>query len=69
MTATAIFQDENLNTSQAAQFLGVKPETLEVWRCTKRYNLPYAKVGRLVRYKKSALMQWLDSRTQGGVRE
>lgn len=63
---TTIAPDENLNTQQAAQFLGVKEGTLETWRCTKRYDLPFVKVGRLVRYKKSALIRWLDSRTQGG---
>jgi len=30
---------ELLNGSQAADFLGVSPGTLTVWRCTKRYDL------------------------------
>jgi hypothetical protein len=40
----------------AANFLGVQPTTLQVWRSTKRYPLPFIKVGRLVRYRHSALV-------------
>lgn len=54
---------------QAAAFLDVKPTTLQVWRCTKRYPLPFVKVGRLVRYRQSDLDAFLRSRTQGGVAE
>lgn len=49
----------------AARYIGVKPGTLQVWRSTKRYDLPYIKVGRLVRYRQSALDAFLTSRTQG----
>lgn len=54
-----------LTQEQAAEILGVTPGTLSVWRCTKRYNIPYIKVGRLVRYRKSALDSFLDRRTHG----
>ena len=50
----------------AASFLDISPGTLSVWRCTKRYALPYIKVGRLVRYKKSDLDAFLSSRTVQG---
>ncbi|MGZ8184691.1 MAG: helix-turn-helix domain-containing protein [Methylobacter sp.] len=52
-----------LNTEQAAEYLGVTPKTLEVWRCTKRYDIPFIKVGRLVKYRKSWLDAFLESRT------
>jgi predicted DNA-binding transcriptional regulator AlpA len=52
---------------ESAQFLGVKPTTLQIWRCTKRYSLPYIKVGRLVRYRQSDLDAFLTSRTQGAI--
>ena len=55
------------NEVESAQFLGVKPTTLQIWRCTKRYPLPYIKVGRLVRYRQSALDAFLTSRTQGVI--
>lgn len=59
--------DELLNEVQTAERLGVKPSTLQVWRCTKRYPLPYIKVGRLVRYRQSDLDAFLAIRTQGGA--
>lgn len=48
---------------QAADALGVKPNTLAVWRSTGRYNLPFFKVGRLVKYRVSDLAEFLASRT------
>ena len=32
-------------------FLGVAVTTLSIWRTTGRYNLPYYKAGRAVRYR------------------
>lgn len=54
---------ELLNSDQAAAYIGVSPGTLEVWRCTKRYHIPFIKVGRLVRYRKSELDSFLEQRT------
>jgi excisionase family DNA binding protein len=56
-------ESEYFNSVQAAEFLGVSPGTLEAWRCSKRYPIPYLKCGRLVRYKKADLVGWLNSRT------
>ena len=61
-----INDDPLLDTIQAAQVIHTEPSTMEVWRCTKRYDLPFIKVGRLVRYRRSDLLKWLASRTQGG---
>ena len=57
-----------LTRQQAAAYLGVKPQTLSVWACTKRYGLPFIKVGRLVRYRVSDLDldAFLARRTIGG---
>lgn len=52
-----------LTDKQAAAAVGVKPSTLAVWRCTGRYNLPFLKVGRLVRYRVSDLADFLSKRT------
>ena len=52
-----------LTTEQAAEILGIEPATLAVWRCTKRYVLPYIKVGRLARYKAEDVEQFITSRT------
>lgn len=56
-----------LDTERAAALIGVLPETLEVWRCTRRYDLPFIKVGRAVRYRPSDIQKWLESRTVGIV--
>lgn len=65
MTATD-FPPKLLTEAQAAEILGIKPQTLTVWRCTRRHELPHIKVGRAVRYRLSDLMTWLDERTTGG---
>lgn len=52
-----------VDDKQAAAALGIKASTLSVWRSTGRYNLPYMKVGRLVRYRLSDLAEFLARRT------
>jgi len=44
----------------------IPPETLEVWRCTKRYDLPYVKIGRLVRYREEDVAAFIERRLRGG---
>ena len=51
-----------LDNAQAAEFLGVSPTTLTTWRCTQRYDLPYVKVGGLVRYQEADLLAFIESR-------
>ena len=57
------------SNEEAAAHIGVNPRTLEVWRCTKRHQIPFIKVGRLVRYRREDLDRWLASRTVGAVEE
>lgn len=52
-------------TQKAANYLGVTKHTLAVWRSTKRYGIPFIKVGRLVKYRKSVLDAFLENRTRG----
>ena len=52
------------NTKETSQYLGVTRETLAVWRTTRRYELPYIKVGRLVKYRQADLNKWLEQRTK-----
>ena len=54
---------ELLSRKEAATFLGVTAETLAVWACLNRYNLPFVKVGRLAKYRKADGESWLESRT------
>jgi excisionase family DNA binding protein len=57
-------EDPLLQPIEASEYLGVTIRTLSVWRCTGRYNLPFVKVGRLVRYRKSDLDIWLENRAR-----
>lgn len=52
-----------IDTATAANYVGATKQTLEVWRCTKRYAIPYIKVGRRVYYRRRDLDTWLESRT------
>lgn len=54
---------ELLTREQAAEYLGITPRTLAVWACVKRYNLPYVKVGRLVKYRRTDLDEFINRRT------
>lgn len=49
-----------LTRKEAAEYLGVKEGTLAIWLCTKRYNLPYYKIGRNVRYKIKDLENFVE---------
>lgn len=54
---------ELMTPQEAAAYLGVEVSTLAMWRSTKRYPLPYVKVGRLVQYRKTHLDAFLAART------
>lgn len=64
---TSIFKTNLMTPEQVAEYLGISVETLNVWRCTKRYNLPYVKAGRLVRYRVEDVEAFIASRMQGGA--
>ena len=53
-----------LDSQQAADFLGIKVGTLAVWQCTKRYNLPSVKVGRLRKYRLSDLQAFIQNNAE-----
>ena len=48
---------------ETAAYLGVRPATLAVWRCTGRYNLPFYKAGRKVYYQQSDLDAFIERMT------
>ena len=56
---------DKLTRDEAAEYLSIKPQTLAAWATTKRYDLPYVKVGRCVRYLRSDLDRFIESRTVG----
>jgi hypothetical protein len=62
-------EEELLDTNQAGAFLKRPPTVLAVWRCNRRYPLPYVRIGRRVYYTKSALLKFLNDRVDPGVGE
>jgi len=57
-----------MSRKQAAEYLGVKEQTLACWATTKRYALPYVKIGRLVKYKREDLERFiLENRFSDGA--
>lgn len=53
-------QDNLLTPLQLAEILGVSPGTLAVWRSNGTCQIPYIKVGRCVRYKRSVIERFLE---------
>jgi len=51
-----------LSAEEAAQILGATVGTLAAWRCTRKYDLPFIKIGTLVRYRMSDLRDWIARR-------
>lgn len=62
-TETGLPFPDTMSPDAAAAYLGIKATTLAMWRSTKRYPLPYIKVGRLVQYRKTHLDAFLTNRT------
>mgnify|MGYP000589493510 CR=1 FL=1 len=60
-----LFKSPLMTPEEVATYLGLEVETLNVWRCTKRYNLPYSKIGRLVRYRAEDVEAFVTSRIEG----
>lgn len=59
-----------LNTEQVAALLGIKPHTLAVARCDDGdgFKIPYFKIGRSVRYRKTEVEAYLLERQRGESR-
>lgn len=61
----AAFKQQLLNETAAAVVLQVERSTLQNWRCTGRYDLPFVKIGRLVRYRIVDLAEWIIKHRSG----
>jgi excisionase family DNA binding protein len=51
-----------LTPQEVADVLGVKVQTLSVWRSHGRYDLPYIKSGSLVRYREADVLAFIENR-------
>jgi len=58
-----------MTPQQAATYLGVTTQTLGVWRCTRRYPLPFVKVGSKVFYRRADLDEFIQHRTENRGRD
>jgi len=54
---------ELMTRQEVAQLLEIKTQTLAKWASTKRYDLPYIKVGKAVRYRRSDVDYYLACNT------
>jgi hypothetical protein len=73
MTISIKAETKLLSRTAAANYLGIATHTLAVWQCTARYNLPCVKIGRLAKYRKEDLDNFIQRRTtgvdqEGGIR-
>lgn len=54
----------HLSEGEVAALLGINQRTLQTWRLQRR-ELPYVRIGKLVRYERSAIAAYLNRRTVG----
>ena len=49
-----------INTADAAQMIGIRPETLRQWRMIGQ-GPSFLKLGKLVKYRRSTVLLWIDN--------
>lgn len=59
---TKAFQKEWLNPKEVFMNYGLSVSTLAKWRMVNK-NLPFAKIGKSVRYRKSDIEAFMESQT------
>ncbi|WP_454756887.1 helix-turn-helix transcriptional regulator [Cupriavidus campinensis] len=52
-----------LTNTQTAELLGLRSNTLEIWRTQGRGPV-FRKIGRAVRYAEADVLAWLDAQTR-----
>lgn len=60
--------DRLIDTTEAAKILYAKPQTLHVWRHQGK-GPTYLKIGRLVRYRMSDLVAFMEKNTRHSTSE
>lgn len=56
-----------LTTAEVADITGNTISTLTTWRCTRKVNIPYIKIGKTVRYRLSDVLNYLNDMTAPNV--
>ena len=60
MNKSVEIEDGYISIDEAASYLGIKPVTLRTWKKSNE-NLPAHKVGKLWKFKRSELDDWIAS--------
>jgi excisionase family DNA binding protein len=55
--------DEILKYAGASELTKFSPGTLRVFVSQRRHGIPFIKIGRSVRFKRSQLQKWMDDRS------
>jgi len=53
-----------INRQEAADILGLKPETLAKWACRRQYGLKMVKIGARVRYRLGDVESFIEDNTK-----
>lgn len=53
-------QDMLVPSLAAAGLIGIKQQTLALWRCERKHNLPYIKSGRRIHYRLGDLRRFVE---------
>lgn len=56
-------KEKLLSQSEIANYLGTTVPTLNTWRATRKYDIPYIKFGNNIKYRLSDVNSWLDKQT------
>ncbi|MBX9756955.1 MAG: helix-turn-helix domain-containing protein [Pseudomonadaceae bacterium] len=67
LSAIGFSPTDLLTPDQLAESLGLSTRTLAAWRGTRRGGPAWVKCGSLVRYRRSDVLVWLESRKRNGT--
>lgn len=54
-------RDRLLTEAEVAEWFGVSPLTLRKWRCQRTHPLPFLKIAKVIRYRESDVLRFLES--------
>jgi hypothetical protein len=60
-------KEKMLSRKEAAEFLGLRENTLAIWAIKKRYDLPMYKVGKNIKYKITDLQKFQEGQSIHGM--
>ncbi len=61
------YEEKLLSRKEAADFLGLKENTLAVWACNKTYYIPMFKIGKYIKYKLTDLVKFIENQEVGKI--